>query len=395
MAPTTTPRHGARRTAPPLLRIVVIAMAAALGFVLVYAQTMAALVGSAITTADVTDLIHQEPESPLDPAAGQPINVLLMGSDVRDGGNAAIGGREAGGMRNDTTILMHIAGDRSRIDLVSIPRDAQVTVPDCTLFDGTVVRGWTGNFNIAFYNGGRQGNPAEAAACTINTLHEISGVPVHHWAVVDFTGFISMVDALGGVPMCIPERIVSRDARLELEAGPQVLHGADALAFARLRTAEVGGVSGSDLQRITRQQQLLSQLARSVLAKNLLTDAGEVTRFVRAGAESLSTDPDLADPAYVIGLAYSLRGLDIDDLRFMTIPWEYTSDLLRVEFADEAEQVWDDLRHDRPIAYESSTRASADWDSGLADDTSAGTSGDDTDPAPTPTTTTDLLDLCA
>lgn len=363
---TTTVRHGGRETSHPVLRAMGVVAAAVLGFGLVFVQTLTGSVSASIDSKDITSLVTSTPEAPTDFEDGEPVNILLMGSDVRDGANGEIGGEVAEGMRNDTTIIAHVSGDRSRVDLVSIPRDLQVPISDCRLFDGTPVKGWTGDFNIAFFNGGVNGDASEAAACVINTIHDVFDVRIDHYAVVDFTGFIEMVDALGGVPMCIPERIVSEKAHLELDAGPQVLTGEEALAFARLRTAEVGDVSGSDLQRIERQQTLLMQTMRTALAKNLLTDAPELTAFVRAGAESLTMDESLADVPSMVGLAYSLRGISADDLTFETIPWQYTEDRLNVEMTEDAQALLDDLRHDRPLSVEAEGDATSEWDDGLA-----------------------------
>src|SRR5690606_14076880 len=141
---------------------------------------------------------------------------------------------------------------------------------------------------------------------------------------------------IGGVPMCIPEKIVSKKARLNLKPGPQVLNGKQALGLARMRTAEVGDVSGSDLQRIARQQQLLRQVARVVLSKNILTDAGELTQFLKATAASLTMDPELADTRRMIGLGFSLRNLDPADVQFYTVPWKYTDDYMDVLLTKDA-----------------------------------------------------------
>ncbi|WP_062312027.1 LCP family protein [Demequina rhizosphaerae] len=395
------PRHAhARRWRRPL-RYAVLVLCAAVGFVLVFAATVVGEVDRTLgsNARDVDDLIGDRPDQPTDEDAGEALTILLMGSDVRTGTNGTVGGgADIGGMRNDTTMLMHISADRTRIEVVSIPRDAQVEIPECTYSDGSTIAGGYGDFNVAFSNGGARGDAGEAAACTIKTVEQMSDVRIDHYAVVDFQGFIDMVDALGGVPMCIPERIVSDKAHLELDAGPQVLDGETALAYARLRTAEEGDVSGSDLQRITRQQQLLEQVAATVFSKNLLTDTDELTRFLRAAAESLTMDPGLADTSYLVGLAYSVRNLTTDDIQFVTVPWAYTDDLLNVEIQPEADDLWDDIRNDRAISVTTTGDASSAWDDGKKKDTdssspvpsSSAKSSDST----SDTTTEDLLQEC-
>jgi len=391
--------HARRRSPSRVATWAASAVAGVLGFTLVYANTVVNQVFGETTTADISSLISEVPEpvstvsptagtsaGPTDLSDGKDINILLMGSDARDGKNGDIGGHVAEGMRNDTTIIMHIAADRSRIDLVSIPRDAQVTIPTCKLFDGTTVKGWKADFNVAFANGGRHGNPAEAAACTINTVQKLTGLTIDHWAVVDFAGFEDMIDALGGVPMCIPEKIVSKKARLNLKPGPHVLTGKQALGLARMRTAEVGDVSGSDLQRIARQHQLLRQVSRVVLSKNLLTDAGELTQFLKAAASALTMDTELADTRYLLGLAFSLRNIHPSSINFYTVPWKLTDDYLNVIILKSAGTMWKELRADKPLTAVGDDSAGKTWDSTI-----------DKSPQPLPTgadVTESLLSEC-
>jgi len=413
-SPQARPRHARGGLGARIAWIAFLVLVAVLGFVLVYGSTVVDQVDAALgaNSQDVGSLVGdtrpvragEDTQEPTDADAGNALNILLMGSDVREG-DSAIDGADVEGMRNDTTIVLHISADRSRVEAVSIPRDAQVEIPECTYLDGSTIAGGTGDFNIAFSNGGAHGNAAEAAACTIKTVEQLSDVYIDHYVVIDFAGFVDMVDALGGVPMCITERIVSEKAHIDLEPGAQVLDGETALGYARLRTAEEGDVSGSDLQRITRQQQLLEQMATTVLSKNILTDVGELTRFARASAESVTMDTALASTSYLVGLAYSLRGLDPADVGFYTVPWAYTADYLNVEIQPEAEQMWDDIRNDRAISVDAEGDQSSEWDDGKKDSTTdtADEDGSGSEPAATSgagddsadeTTTEDLLDVC-
>lgn len=397
-------RHASHDAARPWWQWVAMVVAGALGFMAVYAQTVTAQIDSAIDARSVDSIVSQRPVKPTDEISGDALNILFIGSDDRSGVNGEISGKVAG-MRNDATILMHLPADRSRVDMVSIPRDAQVTIPDCTLFDGTPVPGGTGDFNVAFSNGARQGDTAEAAACVINTVEDLTGIYIDHYAVIDFNGFKKMVNALDGVPMCITTKIDSKDADLHVEAGPQVLNGAQALGYARLRTAETGeGVSGSDLQRVTRQQQLLNQMSATVLSKNLLTDAPDLTQFVRATAESMTMDPVLGDSKYLLGLAYSLRGIGRSDVTFATVPWKYTADFNDVVLLPEAEQTWEQLRTDTPLTTMAEETNSSSWDDGLSDTAPEEPAKPDHSVAPEPTSSTPgdaenvnkaLLDECA
>lgn len=356
-------RHRTHRGTLTALRVGSTAVAAVTGFALVSVAALASHLQGSIDAREVAGIVDRigETAGPIDPDAGRALDILLIGTDVRAGANGDIGGHDAQGMRSDTTMLLHVSADRTRAEIVSIPRDAQVDIADCTLFDGTEIPGGHGDFNVAFSNGGRQGDAAEAAACTINTVQQLTGISIEHFAVLDFIGFERMIDALGGVEMCIPTDISSRKAGLTLTAGRQTLTGAEALGFARLRTAEVGDVSGSDLQRIERQQELVGAIADALLDQNLLTDAGAITQFLKSVTGSLTTDEELGSIDYLTGLAWSLRDLRGDDIVFATVPWEYTADFLNVELLPEAESMWQQLRDDEPLTVDAAGDASSTW----------------------------------
>lgn len=356
------PRHASRPLRYRILVLTAASTAAVVGFLGVYAATSLVLFRSAIETHDLTPLLSnsdaEKDQAPADFAAGTPINIALIGTDERDGNNAEIGGYVSG-MRGDTTMVMHISADRSRIEVVSIPRDSRVRISDCSMYDGSVVRGWTGKFNIALANGGKNGNRGEGAACVMRTITDLTGVEFSgHFVMVDFTGFEKMIDALDGVPMCIPQPMRAPKANLDLEAGPQVLDGANALAFARARTGSGVG-DGTDLMRIDRQQELMTNVARKALGMNLLTDTGELTSFMRAGAESLTMSEKLGDLNNLIGLAYSLRDFDTRNLVFETVPWRYAGDGSGDVLWDEpaASEMWQRLANDESIVVPEPTPA--------------------------------------
>jgi LCP family protein required for cell wall assembly len=304
-----------------------------------------------ITTHDVTGLLGRdrpaEAEGPVDPRAGRDLNVLVMGSDVRSGENAAIGGApETVGMRSDTTLLVHISADRTRADIVSIPRDLLVDIPACPRPEGDGTRPQPdAMFNAAFATGGESGQVEYAAACTIKTVEQMSGVFVDDYVVVDFAGFTRMVDALGGVPMCIPEAVSDRYAGLDLEAGQQVLNGQDALAYARARK-NVG--DGSDISRIGRQQLLLGAMVRAVLSKNLLTDLPELYLFLDAATESVTAGPTIGRIPNLVGLANSVRSVPAGGVTFVTTPFDWAG--ARVKPNEDSALLWAAIAADLPIA---------------------------------------------
>ncbi|WP_298462707.1 LCP family protein [uncultured Cellulomonas sp.] len=389
-------RHARRPESHRVARGIALAVTAALGFG--FAGTAAAYtrLQTNIESVDVTALLGDDRPTPTatpdpdDPAAGQPLNILLIGSDVREGENADIGG-EVEGMRSDTTIVMHVSADRSRVELVSIPRDTLVDIPACMRSDGTTSRPQRGQFNAAFSIGSESGEVSDAAVCTIRTVEENTGVFIHDYVVIDFAGFIRMVDALGGVPMCIPNDMRSAKAGLDLTAGTHVLDGATALAFARARTGEGLG-DGSDIGRLGRQQELLGATVQTVQSKNLLTDVPELLRFLNAATSSITVSPDLASIPDMSGLAFSLRGTLSGNIAFMTIPIAAApSDPNRVVMTADAEQVWSNISADLPALTRPEPAAPTDGPADPAQPTPA----DEPTPGQDAITADDVSTACA
>src|SRR5450830_1646749 len=339
------PRHASSLRTHRVLRVVAMGAAALLLFLGTGVATAYFKVNGNLKTADVTKLLGerptQAPAPPGDPSAGLPQNILLLGSDTRSGDN--------GGMRSDTSIIMHISADRSRVELVSIPRDSWVKIPSCLRTNGTKSAPATTKFNAAFAYGAESGSVTDAAACTIKTVESLTHVLINDFVVVDFIGVVDMVNALGGVPMCIPNNMSSPDSGLNVKAGLQTLDGETAIAFARARTGPGLG-DGSDTGRITRQQDLLGATIRQAQSKNLLTDAGALYKFLNAATSSLTLSPGLASIPKLVGLVYSLRGLQAKDVTFVTVPWRpLPADPNNVEWLPSAATIWANLNADRPV----------------------------------------------
>ncbi|MBW0254639.1 LCP family protein [Cellulomonas sp. PS-H5] len=400
-------RHGRPRRSHGVLRGAALAVVAVLCFGASGAAALYVQLNGNINTIDASDLIQALPEpsvtatgpaDPDDPNAGRDVNILLMGSDERDGENEAIGGH-VDGMRSDTTIVAHISADRSRVELISIPRDSLVDIPSCTMSNGkTTSAQRNAMFNSAFAIGADNGGDiASAAACTVNTVQQNTGVRIDHFVVVDFAGFTKMVDAIGGVPICIPNDMNAPKAGLFLNAGEQTLTGSQALAFARARTGQGVG-DGSDTNRLGRQQELLAAVVRELLSKNMLTDITQLIRFLDSATESLSIDSGFSSISDMAGLAYSLRGASAENISFMTIPFAAApSDPNRVVWTSQADTIWANVAADQPMLAGTGDDPSAS-DPGTTDpgttDPGTGTTdpgtgtGSETPAAPAPAATT-------
>ena len=307
-----------------------------------------------VEIADVSALTGPAPEpsttpDPTDPHAGRQLNILLLGSDDREGVNGQIGG-DVPGKRSDTAMVVHIAADRSRIELVSIPRDSLVDIPSCTMTDGSTSREQPDEmFNSAFATGWDQGGDmASAVGCTIKTVQATTGLTIDHFAVVDFGGFVGMVDAIGGVSMCIPKDISSPDAGLDITAGQHTLDGRTALAFARARTGK--GLTGSDIPRTGRQQELIAAIVRQAMSTGVLTDVPRLTGLLDATTESLTVDPGLSSLTDMGGLAFSLRSTPRNNIVFLTIPVATApQNKNRLVWTSAADAVWAAMAADQPV----------------------------------------------
>lgn len=335
------------------------------GMVLVAVLTLASVGGATavtrltgnIDTAEMTALGPDRPEVvlPKDPNAGTPLNIVIMGSDSRGGDNAGLAGGEDAGARSDTTVVMHISGDRSRVEMVSIPRDSTVDIPSCTTTDGATTTELYGTkFNAAFAQGVQAGGTvADGALCTVKAVEELTGVFMDGFIVVDFAGFSSMIDAVDGVDVCVEEPIYSEKANhLSLEAGTHTLRGVKALDYARARTGDGLG-DGSDLNRIGRQQEVMASLARKVLSQEVLTNPSKTLGFLDAVTDSLTMNRELASIDGLAGLAYSMRNVRPDTITFMTVPNEYDPvQPANVLWTDEAVQLWDNVKHDKPVDFD-------------------------------------------
>lgn len=367
--------HHARRllTGHRALRVTALVLTG----VVVFGFSAAAAVGQRlnhnIDQFDVTNLLgdpmptdpsiqRAEPTGPVDPSdpnAGQAINILVLGSDQRDGHNAVIGGSDSGGRNSDTAIVLHISANRDRVEAVSIPRDSLVDIPACLGSNGKKsYPQHNAMFNSAYGTGWELGGDvASAAACAGRTVQNDTGLTINHLVVVDFTGFQTMVNAIGGVNICIPRPLHDSYTHLNLQAGQQVLNGTQALQLARARHGNIG--NGGDLDRIGNQQRLIAAIANQVLSANVLANPTKLLSFLDAATKSLHVDSGLS-LSTMAGIAYSLHSIRANDITFMTIPTATApSDPNRLVWTSAAKTVWADMVADRPIAGAGTSTAAA------------------------------------
>lgn len=268
---------------------------------------------------DTSTTDSQNEEAPADSFEGRAVNVLIAGIDSRyDQGDAANGNsEELSTIQSDTTMVAHISADRSRVQIVSIPRDTLTNVPSCKRTDGSVSEAYYGMFNSAFATGAVTDDVASGIACTKSTVEKMTGLNIDGFFVVDFKGFEAMINALGGVWFTVDEDVNDPEADLVLSAGCQKLDGTSALGYARARYS-LG--DGSDISRIGRQQKLVAAIMREALGKNFVTDLPSLLSFLKQALGSLQTSTNLSDLNTDAGLLLSLSSIDRANIQFVTMP---------------------------------------------------------------------------
>jgi LCP family protein required for cell wall assembly len=243
----------------------------------------------------------RRPVANLTPAAsGQAINILLVGSDSREGLSRRQLGRiqtvKVPGRRTDTIMVLHVSPDRDQAVMVSLPRDLRAQV-----------NGRTSKINAAFALGGPD--------LLVRTVAATTGLPIHHYAEIDFAGFLRVVDALGGITLCNRSRRRLDDAYANLHMAPgcRRMRGIQALAFVRARHVD------SDFGRIGRQQEFMRAVAGAVASRGSLVNLPELMGVADIATDHIRTDDRLATPT-AIGLARRLRRLDPASLDMRVYP---------------------------------------------------------------------------
>lgn len=337
-------RQGAGTHRHPWVRRAVIGVCALLVVALVLGIGAYLKLTGNINRLDISGALGNRPQQAATTDAQTnltPLNIMVMGSDSREGTKLGQGQTEYGmtGNRSDTNLIVHLSADRKSAIVVSIPRDSMTKAPrNCQnkadTVDNGVIRQWNQNFTL--------GGPA----CTIKAFEGLTDIYIDHFVVIDFRGFQSMVDALGGVTVCTPVAINDKDSHLVLKAGKTRVNGRQALGYVRVRKT-VG--DGSDLGRIDRQQAFLSSVIQEATKSSLLLRPDRLFRFLNAATSAMTTDKNL-DVGEMRDIAQSVARIGTDQIRFVKLPTEtYPADPNRVQWTPAAETIWKALRTDKPL----------------------------------------------
>jgi LCP family protein required for cell wall assembly len=206
------------------------------------------------------------------PAAGSGQNWLITGSDSRQGltrkqERQLATGIDIGGHRSDTILVLHIPSS-GRPLLISIPRDSYVDIPGY---------GWN-KVNAAYSFGGPR--------LLAKTVQNATGLRIDHYMGIGFGGLVNVVNAIGGVRMCLPRALHDRAAGLHLKKGCQTLNGAEALGFVRTRHS----FANQDLQREQNQRIFIKALLSKMTGLGTILNPFAVLPAAFGSAGALKVD---------------------------------------------------------------------------------------------------------
>jgi LCP family protein required for cell wall assembly len=215
-------------------------------------------------------------------------NWLITGSDSRAGltkkeENQLALGHNIPGQRSDTILLLHVPSNSIRPTLVSLPRDSYVPIPG---------HGYN-KLNAAYAFGGPK--------LLVQTVQNVTGLPINHYMGIGFGGLVSVVNDVGGIRMCLPGPMKDPKAGLNLKAGCQVLNGDQALGFVRTRNFAI-----SDLQREQDQRILIKGILSKMTSPGTLANPFAVIPAANGAASALTVDQGTG-LSQLVSVAFALR----------------------------------------------------------------------------------------
>ncbi|MFB9929707.1 LCP family protein [Amycolatopsis halotolerans] len=266
--------------------------------------------------------------------AGSPMgeqNILMVGLDTRTDaeGNPLpedvldqlhAGGAEDGGDTTDTMIVVHIPAGGGNATAISIPRDSYVQLAgkfgkhkiNSAYTYGQIAR--KNELKATGESGAQlETDSAQAGAKTaIETVQQLTGLTITHYAAVNLAGFYYVSQAVGGIPVCLKAPVKDSYSGANFAAGQQNVAGAQALQFVRQRH----GLPNGDLDRIKRQQVFMASMAKTILSAGTLTDPGKLDALIGAVKKAVVVDTNWD----LLGFAQQLHGMSAGSINFVTIP---------------------------------------------------------------------------
>ncbi len=286
---------------------------------------------------DLVEVGHRPPK-------GRGTNYLIVGSDSREGlseqdrKKLRTGTFEGG--RTDSMILLHTGANGTT--MMSLPRDSWVTIPEFLRPEtGKSYPAAGDKLNAAYSLGGPD--------LLIRTIEHNTGLHIDHYAEIGLGGFVGIVDAIGGVEMCVDRDIRDEKSGLDVKRGCQIFDGTRALAFVRQRRQEVQG----DLGRTRNQQRFLAALADRAARPDIAFNPSRLFPAASAGLDTLAVDEDTG-VRELASLFQALRDVTAGGGRQLNVPVSVldfrTSKGTAVLWdTARANQLFAELRNDLPV----------------------------------------------
>jgi len=279
-----------RRARRQRLQLLALATASAL--------TLCLAGGSWVLTSYVSDSLGRVNAGISGTPSSGPINILVAGIDTRGGltrrQEIQLHVGDAISDNTDTLMLVHIPADHASAQVVSLPRDSWLNIPGHGM----------NKINAALGIGGPE--------LMVKTVEQATGMVINDYVEINFLGFVKVIDALGGVNVCLPFAVNDPYSGLHLAAGRHHVDGVTALEFVRDRHS----FALSDIARIGDQQQLLSSVLTEAMSSGLLSNPIRLQQFLSSFTAAVKVDNGFN----LIELAQELRGLRSQDITFTTVP---------------------------------------------------------------------------
>ncbi|WP_405888457.1 LCP family protein [Streptomyces sp. NBC_01136] len=307
-------------------------------------------IGHAVVTSLDENIARVDPFKDMKnrPAAGHGMNVLLVGTDGRDKiteeerRKYRLGGAPC--HCTDTIMIVHIAADKERASIVSLPRDSYAETPAHTdQTTGTEHGPHPIKLNAAYAEGGPQ--------LTVRTVESLTHVKIDHYLEVDFTSFMQTVDVLGGVSICTKQPLKDSYTGLDLTAGTHTLNGGQALQYVRSRHVD----GASDIGRMQRQQRFLAALIERATSSGVLLNPMKFRDVTRAVLGSVRADQGFGTDE-LLDLGRAMRNFSPSSSEFTTVPIGQMSYVVKglgstLKWDEpKAAALFQSLRDDKPLA---------------------------------------------
>jgi LCP family protein required for cell wall assembly len=326
--PQSQPRPAARRRVGvgigrSALAVISVLALAATG----YAWSTLRMAQDGLQTADVLDqgAAAKPPDGSMD--------ILLVGMDSRTDAkgnplpaaelNALHAGEDTGELDTDTMILIHIPTGGGKATGVSIPRDSWVNIPGYGMGKINSAYGLAKATALRKLKAGGLTNPAQldvqsnqaGAKEAVETVEQLTGVGIDHYAAVNLDGFFQISNAIGGVPVCLLHPVDDTHwSGAVFPAGHFSVQGVKALEFVRQRHNIPGG--STDIEREQRQQAFMASMSHKILSQGVLTSPGTLNALIGAIQGAITID----NRWNLIDFAQEMSGMSSGAITFQTVP---------------------------------------------------------------------------